>query len=62
MIVRVEDVFLITRMSGDVNLRDTFGRYRVHIIHGVELVVHRRNVNVVHVEQYAAIGALDHVV
>ena len=60
MVVRVENVFLVLRVPGNVNLRHALGGNRVHIVHGIELVVHRRDVDIVHVQQNAAVGALHH--
>src|ERR1035438_584696 len=44
-------------MASDVNLRYTLGGDGVHVIHGSELVVHRGDVNIVYIEQNAAVGA-----
>ena len=60
MIVRIENVFLELRMAGDVDLPDAMVRHVVQIIVGIEVVVLRRDVNVVHIEQNSAVGALDH--
>ena len=59
MIVRVENVFLELRVAGDVNLRDAVGGHCVHVSQRIEAVVLRRDVNVIDVEQDAAVGALD---
>ena len=60
MVVCVEDVLLIARVTGDVNLRDAIRGNGVHVLHRIELVIHRGDVDVVHVEQDAAVGALYH--
>ena len=54
MIVGIEDVFLELRVAGDVDLPDAIVRDVVEVIVGIEIVVLRRDVNVVHVEQNAA--------
>ena len=59
MIVRVEDVFLELRVPGDVHLGDAMMRDVVEVIVGIEIVVLRRDVDVVHVEQDSAVGPLD---
>ena len=59
MIVGIEDVSLELGVAGDVDLRDALGRHGVEIIVGIEVVVLRRDVDVVHVEQDSAVGALD---
>ncbi len=52
--------FSYLRVAGDVNLRDAVGGHGVDVVHGLELVVHGRDVDVVHVEENAAVGAFDH--
>ena len=59
MVVGVEDVFLIAGVAGDMDLGDALGRYGVDVVHGVEVVIHGGDVDVVDVEEDAAIGALD---
>src|SRR5271157_4050320 len=62
VIVGVEDVFLIARVAGDVDLGDPVGGNRVKVFARIEVVVHGADINVVHVEQDPAVGALDHFV
>ena len=62
VIVRVEDVLLEFRMASDVDLRDALRRDAVDVVHGIELMVLRRHVDVIHVEQDAAIGGMDHLI
>ncbi len=59
VIVGVEDVFFKLRVAGDVNLRDTLCRNAVDVIEGVEAVILRGDVDIVHVEQDAAVGGFD---
>jgi hypothetical protein len=59
MIVGVEDIFFELRVSGDVDLRDAFGGDAVDVVEGVEAVVLRGDVDVVDVEQDAAVCGLD---
>jgi hypothetical protein len=51
--------FSYLRMAGDVNLRHAMRGDGIDVVDGVEFVVHRGDVDVVHVEQNSAIGALD---
>ena len=62
MIVSVENIFLETRVAGDMNLRDTFRGNRVNVNRWIEAMILRRNVNIVDVQEYAAIGTLDNFV
>src|ERR1700722_4310585 len=41
MIVRIEDVFAIFRMAGDVNLRDAFGGNAADVVDRIETVILR---------------------
>ncbi len=59
VIVCVENVFPIFRVAGDMNLGDAIGRNAVHIIVRIKAVILRGNVNVIDVQQNAAIGPLD---
>ena len=59
MVVRIEEVALEFGVAGDVDLRDAIRGHGVEIEIGIESVILRRDVNVVHVEQDAAVGALD---
>src|ERR1700722_18784539 len=47
-------------MSGDMNLRHAVGRNTIYICKRVEVVILRRHVNVVYIEQNAAIRPLHH--
>ena len=58
VVVRVEDVLLEFAVAGDVDLRDAVRRHEIQIDEGVEAVVFRGHVDVVHVEKDPAIGAL----
>ena len=60
VIVRVENVALVLRVPGDVHLRHALGRHGVEVFVGVEAVVLRGHVDVVHIEQNPAVRALDH--
>ena len=59
MVVGVEDVLLVFGMAGDVDLGDAMGGDGVDVVEGIELVVHRGDVDVVYVEKDAAVGAFD---
>src|SRR5262245_2369428 len=56
--VRVETEGAHVRMPGEMHLPDPTHRYRVDIAYGVETVIVSADVDVVDVEQDAAIGAL----
>jgi len=58
MIVGIEDVLLVLGMAGDVDLGYALGWDCIDVIHGSKLVVHGGDVDVVHVEEDSAIGAL----
>ena len=58
MIVRIENVFLELRMTRDVDLPDPMVRNVIQVIVRIEIVILRRDVNVVHVEKNSAVGAL----
>ena len=60
MIVRVEKVLFELRVAGNMNLPDTMMRNVVEVFVRVEVVVLRRDVNVVYVQQYTAVGQFDH--
>src|SRR5260370_18040080 len=62
MIVSVENVLTIFGMPGDMNLRDALSGHTVYVIERVEVVVLRRNVDIVHIQQNAAVGAFDNLV
>src|ERR1039458_2393396 len=47
MVVGVENVLLIPRVSYDMHLRDAVRGHCIDIFHGIELVVHRGYINVV---------------
>src|SRR5580698_9481692 len=49
-------------MTSDVNLRDTIGWHMVYVDIGIEVVVLRRDVNVIYIKQYAAISLLNNLV
>ena len=59
VIVSVQDIFAIFGMAGDVNLRDAMRGDAVDVDGGIETVILRRDVDIIDVEQDAAIGALD---
>ena len=52
--------FSYSHVTGDMNLRDAMRGHGVDILHRIELVIHCRDVDVIHVEQNAAVGALHH--
>ncbi len=62
VIVRVEDVLLELGVAGDVNLRDALGGDAVDVVEWIEAVILRRDVDVVDVEQDAAVGGFDDLV
>ena len=62
VIVRVEDVLFELRVAGDMDLRNAFGRNAVDVVHWVEAVILRRDIDVVDVEQNPAVGRMDHLV
>src|SRR6266576_7249889 len=62
MIVGVEKVLFELRVASDMNLPDTMTRQIVEVIVRVEVVVLRRDVNVVYVQQNTAVGRFDHFV
>src|SRR5258708_1891066 len=59
MIVSIEDIFFVLGMAGDVNLRETFGGNAVNVIEGIKAVILRGDVNIVDVQEDAAISAFD---
>ena len=59
MIVRVENVFFVFAVPGDMNLPDAIVRDVVQIIVWIEAVVLAGDVDVVHIQQNAAVGPLD---
>jgi hypothetical protein len=58
--VRVEKVLFELRMTGDMDLANPIMRNVVEIIVRTKIVVLRRNVNVVYVQQDPAVGQFDH--
>ena len=62
MIVGVQRVLFELRMAGNMNLRNTVGVNRIDVFHRVETMVLRRDVDIVHVQQYAAVGGVDNLV
>ncbi len=56
MVVGVERVLLEPGVAGDVYLRHAVDVNTVHICQGIESMVLRGDVDVVHVEQNAAVG------
>src|ERR1700688_2870487 len=62
MIVSVENIFAVLGVAGDVDLRDALGGDVVYVSEGIEAVILRRDVNIIYVEEDAAIGALDYFV
>ena len=60
MIMRIENVFLELRMPRNVDLPDAIVRDIVEVGVWIEIVILRRNVNIVHIEENSAVGALDH--
>src|SRR5580658_6853692 len=59
VVVRVEDVLLVLGVAGDVNLGNAMRGHGVDVIHGVKFVIHRGDVDVVDIEENAAVAALD---
>ncbi len=49
-------------MTGDVNLRDAFCRNAAHIIQRIEAMILRRHIDIVHIEQDAAVRRLDNLI
>ncbi len=62
VVVGVEDVLLELGVAGDVDLRDALGGDAVDVVEWIEAVVLRRDVDVVDVEQDAAVGGFDDLV
>ena len=60
--MRIEDVFFELGMAGDMNLGHALRIDAVEVIKRIEAVVLRRHVNIVHIQQDAAVGLLDHLV
>ncbi len=58
MIVRIKDIFLKPRMARDVKLPHAMMGDIVEIIVGIEIVILRRDVDVVHIEENARVGFL----
>ena len=58
MVVGVEDVLLVFGVAGDVDLGDAVRGHGVDVVHGIELVVHGGDIDIVDVEENAAVGAL----
>src|SRR5271169_5462131 len=56
MVVRVEDIFAIAAVAGDVKLGHALGGDVVDIFHGIEPVVAGGDVDIIDIEQNAAIG------
>ena len=62
MIVRIENIFLELGVAGDVNLRHALRRHAVQIIVRIEVMILRRNIDIIDVQQNAAVGPLHHFV
>src|SRR5580658_2639020 len=62
MIVRVESVLLEFGVAGNMYLGDTSYLDAVHIFKWIEAVVLRRDIDIVYVEQDAAVGSVDDLV
>ena len=62
VIVRVENVFFELRMACNVNLRDTLCGNTIDVVEWIETVILGRDVDVIYVEEDAAIGGLDDLV
>ena len=62
VVVRVEGVLFELRVAGDVNLGYAVGGYAVYVLHGIEAVVLRGDVDVVDVEEDAAVGCVNNFV
>ncbi len=60
MIVRIEKVLFELRVARNMDLPDPMMRNVVEVVVRVEVVVFRRDVNVVYVQQYPAVGQFDH--
>ena len=60
MVMRVENVFAIFGVAGDVDLRHAVAGTLFTYVSRIETVILRGDVNIVHVQQNAAIGALHH--
>jgi len=58
MIVRIQNVPSIFRMSGNVNLCHSLCGHAIHVIKRIKTVILRRNVNVIHIQQNPAIRLL----
>src|SRR5260370_38576601 len=62
MVVRVEGVLLEFGVAGDVDLRDPLCGDAIHIFDWIEGMVARGDVDVIHVEENATVGAFDDVI
>src|SRR5438552_987699 len=56
--MRIEHVFPLVRVPGQMNLNYALGRYRVDVRLWVKAVIPRRDVDVVYVEEDAAVGSV----
>ena len=60
IIVRVDQMRAARSVAGQVHLHDSLVRQIANVLDRVEIVIHARDVNVVDVEQQAAIGFFGH--
>src|SRR5258708_15423137 len=58
MVMRIEDVFLEFRMTGDVDLCYALRGHAVYVREWIEVVVPRGNVNIVYIQKGSAIRPL----
>src|SRR5216683_2033289 len=58
MVMRIEDVFLEFRMTGDVDLCYALRGHAVYVREWIEVVVPRGNVNIVYIQKDSAIRPL----
>ncbi len=58
MIVGVENVLLKFGVAGNVDLRHALHLDVVHILHWIESMILRRDIDIVDVEQDAAVGGV----
>src|ERR1700735_3905515 len=59
VIVRIEDVLLEPRVACDMDLCNTFRRDAVNVNQWVEIVILRRDIDIVDVEKNPAIGCVN---
>src|SRR6266852_1959820 len=62
MVMGVENVFLEIRMTGNMDLRHTLGGHAVYVREWIEVVIARRNINIVYIQKDSAVRPLHNLV